>query len=176
MPITEPSQIFQLDTATPQSDSLFAFQVNDGSTEAQKCTTDAIRVAMNLGTVPLTVKVSLTSAEILALNTTPKTLIAAGGTGTVIVPISILCNFTYGTTTYATFTSGRFKFFAISGNIASNSIIGSVSNIISIQPIVSTSFSTLPINTAFIYDISSGNPTTGDGTLDIYITYCLVTL
>lgn len=49
----------------------------------------------NTGAAILTAQISISSADILALNTTPKVLVAAQGAGTIIVPVSTIIKYTF---------------------------------------------------------------------------------
>ena len=125
----------------------------------------------------ITKKVSLSSAQILALNTTPIVLVEAQGSGTVIEPLSVVFNLTYGTTTYATNTTAQIKYQAIAGNFITSSIISNTQDALNrVLPNTSLTFTSIPINTPLVIDIATGDPTTGDGTLDVYVTYVVITL
>jgi len=131
------------------------------------------------GTV-LTTKVTLSSAEILALNSTPKTLIAAPGSGKLIRVLSIVEKLNYGSATYATNILQQFRYTGTTTVIANNSLLGSTENTIAEQ-LASTAvtYSTAtsdPVNKAVELTVQTGNPTTGDGTLDVYVTYTVITL
>mgnify|MGYP000977334275 CR=1 FL=1 len=178
MAITAPSQIYQLyaDTQPNTSlDDLTVFQPNDAG--ATRMGANTWRSIMKDLGVPVTEKISLTSAEILALNTTPKVLVVAQGAGYVIQPIAVQMFLDYGTTTYATNTTARVKYSGISGNFATNSVLSSVSDQTASQSCLSSlQFSSAIDNVALVLDVQTGDPTTGDGTLNVYITYCVITL
>lgn len=124
-----------------------------------------------------TVKVSLTSAQILALGNTPIVLVAAPGTGKVIKPLSVLYKYNYGTATYLTNTTLLGSYSGVSGNVIStNSIINQTQNSFSASvPQANTPLDADVSNLALVISTSS-NPTAGDGTLDIYITYTAILL
>lgn len=129
---------------------------------------------------PLTVKVDLSSADILALNTTPITLVAAPGSGYAIVPNSIAYRFTYGSTQY---TIGP------SANIAVKCSTKSTSNpftVISDQIITAAAnrSGAVPSNTGTGIDAIVENDSiellaqsafsSGDGTLTVWLTYAII--
>lgn len=125
--------------------------------------------------VAKTIKVPITSLDILSSNTAPVELIPAPGVGKYIKIISADFLLNYGTSDYSyspapndvTLTYGTTQ---CSGRITLNAS--------------STIFNTIPLsgtydigtNTAVNFYCSTGNPTGGDSTVDIYITYTVVTL
>ena len=122
-----------------------------------------------------TVKVSLTSAEILALADTPITLIAAQGASTLIKLLGCTMKLNYVSTTY---TGGTLRIYFSSGGsfIISNSSYTNGSSII-FTPAFSTTqvFTTSAENDDLIIDAASA-VSVGDGTLDIYLTYSVISL
>jgi len=121
-----------------------------------------------------TVKVSLTSAEILQLNSTPIELIAAQGTGTLIRLIAGTFQYNYGTTSY---TAGNVRIYYTSGGsyIMQNAILGNGSYGISYGSFTTSPVFVTPENEPLMLD-SNFNPTDGDGTLDIFLTYSVIEL
>jgi len=124
---------------------------------------------------PITVKVSLSSAEILALATTPKTLIAAQGAGTFIRLQAVTMRLNYGTTTY---TGGglRIKYTSGGSFIITNTSYTNSSSII-FNPALATTqaFTTSAENDSLVMDAASA-VSVGDGTLDVYLTYNVISL
>ena len=130
-----------------------------------------------------TVKVSLSSAEILALNTTPKQLVAAPGSGKILQPLFYLVKLSYATAQYATNTTLQFNYDGLPAvGIVSNSILNRTESFIMRQAAASTTAFAFAISTSDITNkglfvsVTNGNPTAGDGTLDIYITYTIISL
>lgn len=124
-----------------------------------------------------TVKVSLSSAQILALNTTPVTLVAAPGAGKIIQPIAVMFNLVYNTTTYATNILAQIRYAGISANFITSTILGlTASTLARLLASTSLTFAAVPSNTALILDTQTGNPTTGNSTMDVYLTYTVITL
>lgn len=131
---------------------------------------------------PITIKKSFTTAEILALNTTPITLVAAPGTGKIIVPISVVARLTFLTAAYATNLALQVKYVAGSDALFSNSTILAVTAS-AIQPMfpllaagVTGNDNEYVANAALVATVATGNPATGAGSLDLYLTYVVVTL
>lgn len=128
----------------------------------------------------MTQKLTISSDQIKAGYTTPLVALAAPGAGIINVPIAFTLRMNFGTAAYATNVVLQARYEGIATNFITSTIIGSTESTITRQsPNGSLSFLTAtsdPVNKAIIVDFASGNPTTGDGTLDIYITYAVVTL
>ena len=130
--------------------------------------------------------VSLSSADILGLYTTPKQLIAAPGAGKVIVVDEIVFSYTYGSSAYVS-AGGRHVYFCYSGTtlnifgtstssfVNTSDMTGSVSFIRKYGYI--TAAPVLLDNTALNILIPNGeNYTTGNGTAKVFIKYRIITL
>jgi len=138
-----------------------------------------VSLAYGLG-VPQTVKVTISSAQILAGNTTPVQLVAAQGSGLTAVPISLIEIYNYGTNTYATntlqsiFYNGKNMSTENISTVDVNVLNDTSSNscIISINSIVGNSV--ISSNQPIMWGITNGNPTAGDGTIEIYLTYIVI--
>ena len=131
--------------------------------------------ADSVGAGIFTTKVTVSSAEILALNTTPKTLVAAGGAGTVIDVIRLFYFLDYNSVAYATNTDLRIiingaTLLTISGLLTGSADVYRYSN----GPTTSTT--TNITNQALTLDVQTGNPTAGDSPLYVYVTYRIITL
>jgi hypothetical protein len=160
--------------STPKEGQLFyntttsTLSFGDGVTHLGVQTTDAC-------TCVQTVKVSISSAEILNSFTTPIELIAAPGAGKMIQVLSFACNFTYNGITYATNTTaqllqGSTLVRTFNLNFAAS---GQIYAAPSAPPLlVSSSLE----NENISFSTQTGNPTAGDGTFDIHITYTVITL
>lgn len=122
-------------------------------------------------------KVSLTSAQILSLFTTPKELIPAQS-GKLFIVRHIFQKYTHVTTPYTT-TTWRIGYNGITfGFVNLTAIITSADNAESLYP-VSPSVSasgTSYVNLPLVLGATTSDPTGGDGTLDLYITYYEITL
>jgi hypothetical protein len=127
------------------------------------------------------VKVSLSSAQILNMFSSPVVLVPAPGAGYAIDVISIMVRFTYGTIAY----SGNTNLIIQSSHltplaIGTNSVI-LPSSVNRMGAIVKNGISGVAANqyqenSAIQITTQTGNPSAGDGTLDVYITYGIVTL
>jgi len=121
-----------------------------------------------------TVKVSVSSAEILALNATPKSLISAPGAGKMVVPLAVSFRLNFVSVAYTTNLNLRLR---MNGTLTQNAgILGLGATAYSLQPLAGGVFSTDITNTALTLDIATGEALAGDSTLDVYITYCIVSL
>lgn len=120
-----------------------------------------------------TVKISLTKNQILNIYDTPIQLVPAPGVGKFIQPFTITSNFKFVNTEYTINNVLR----AYCGNVTDNAIAGFVisgtQNIFQTQ---TASNATINTNTALMISQQNGNPGDGDGTLDLYITYKIITL
>ena len=129
----------------------------------------------------LSIKVNLSSAELLALNTTAKVLVAAQGAGYSIAPISLLYRYTYATTEYdfdsdsifickgtsPAYVNSFFKIPTIDINNSStcSGIADKVSGGAPSQKVVENDSIKLSC---------SANPTQGDGTLTVWLNYSII--
>lgn len=127
---------------------------------------------------PLTVKVDLSAADMLALNGTPITLVAAAGSGYALMPVAAIFRYTYGSVAY----TGTYNI-VIKNSTASDS-----------EPFMSRTFGAFNSSANRSGPFStSGNSTsdslkendslvlkadaaisTGDGTLTVWLTYCII--
>lgn len=126
-----------------------------------------------------TVKVTISSAELLALNTTPKPLIAAGGAGTIIDVVSIQYFLDYNSAAYTTNTDLYVSYNAAGANLNAGSL--SLSGSLDVYAKVNLDSQTLynsatRVNTPLVAYVATGNPSAGNGAVNIYITYRIVTL
>lgn len=126
---------------------------------------------------PITKKVTLSSAEILALFTTPKTLVAAQGGNTVIQLISVMANYKFNTTAYGTSTDLQFSIGNWAGLVTISNILANTGN--KMYTVLSSPTNGDPsaiTNTALKVIAPSGNPITGNSTVDLYVTYKILSL
>jgi hypothetical protein len=125
-----------------------------------------------------TVNVNLSAIEVQSLNTTPIRLVPAPGAGYMHIVLSAVFVYNYGTSAY----TGPGLGYVYAGNSANfwgnvgNSFLSGTANKISIANISNslydmplTDFENQPINVT-----SGGNPTGGDGTLTVIVTYVTV--
>ena len=154
------------------------FNTGDTPTEAQFASFIDSYPSFDDDFAPKYKKVSVSSAEILALNTTPKELVAAPGAGKVILLTSILINYTFVTSAYATNTNIVVENRTSGTEQFNNSGFGLLSNLSSIIHYYGAPelFGIIEENEAIDLTIQNGNPTAGDSTLDIHLWYSEVTL
>ena len=172
-------QISEL-TAEGSLDTTFVIPVQkaDGSQEAKKATLEEVKTAFGITeSIVKTVKRTLTSAEILALFTTPIELVPAVS-GKLLVLKSIYQKYNYGTTGYVNVNTCKLGYGTTSLLLANlglliydttnaNGIYAPSLNIAS-----TNSYAGLPI----VLGANIANPTSGDGTLDLYVTYFEITI
>lgn len=167
-------QPYQLTTRTLALTDVIPIQAADGATEVGKNTIqDVADLVLNSSVV--TVKVTLSSAEILALAVVPKTLIVAQGAGKLIRVLAVTMRLNYGTATY---TGGALRVYYTSGGsfIVTNSTYTNTSTVIYNPALSSTQVFTVSAeNDSLIMDAASA-VTVGDGSLDVYISYIVITL
>lgn len=169
-------QISQLTAGTIGTTDLLVFQDAAGAAEAKKATVqDVLNLAGGSGVQ--TVKVSLTSADILALNSTPYTLVAAQGAGTMINVLKVWYLYRFVTTAYTgggllTVTMGPINIAPALANLLSSStdLIGRPGT-----GVTTTTSSFGYDNTPVLLNCSLAQ-TLGDSTLDVYVTYDVITL
>lgn len=125
---------------------------------------------------PLVVKIDLTSADLLALDSTPIAVAPAIGAGFAVVPISMAYRFTFVSADYA------------GGSVILRNVGGSTSGYITMTNNylrTSNKSGSLPANTGSSADVMIDNAglelsataaiTTGDGTLTVWVTYTVLT-
>lgn len=153
-------------------DLVYCVAANAGGTEASVGTSWKVCYSNSSTDAPtMYAEISLSSAQILALNSSPQTIVAAAGAGKIIVPISFVENFIYGTSDYATNT--QLEAYITSG---SNTIIGTIgasTDYILISPCTSLLATS---NTSLKITIDNGNPTAGDSTMTVGVYYKIHTL
>ena len=170
-------QIYQLDAGTVTEDKVIAFQIADGSTEAEKCTVqDIIDLVPSTGILNV-VKVSLSSAELLQIGTTPKVVVPKQGANTFIRPISVNAVVNFNTTAYATNQSLTLYEGAWLPLLNMNNILSASATTYFNYPSLTTiNTSSNVLNEDLVVYGGSGNPTGGDSTVDLYVSYIVITL
>jgi hypothetical protein len=125
-----------------------------------------------------TTTVTVTTGQILALNTTPITLVAAPGTGLVLLPIAVYATITYGAAAYSTNAAG-FTVRYTNGSGASTAMtltqafLQSSAN--AIQHVAAGTTAITPVaNAPLVIYADNANPTTGDSNLKLQIWYRVV--
>lgn len=124
---------------------------------------------------PLVVKLNLTSADLLSLNTTPITVASAIGVGYALVPISMAYRFTYVSADYA---GGNVIIINAGGGTNSYAAIANnylrTSNKSGIIACSTGSSSNAMIENADLQLSATAALTTGDGTLTVWVTYTIL--
>lgn len=130
------------------------------------------------------IKKSITNAQMLALNTTPIELIAAPGAGKLIVVNKIVAKHQYATAAFSD------QDLTVGYDDGADLTVATVdaTNFLNNVSADTTRPSIVPIDGAAVLDTStqienenialtaSANPTTGGGTLDLYIWYDVITI
>ena len=124
------------------------------------------------------IKVTLSSAQILALYTTPIQLVPAV-TGKLLVPQFLFQKYNHVSAPYTTSGSFRiglgsvnFGFAAFSAVITSADNAQGLNSFVYSQSTSGLTYQNLPL----IIGATTANPTGGDGTLDLYLTYLEITI
>ena len=137
MAAQQPYQLYASNPLTPGLTDIICFQPNDaGATEMGASTYAQMLIALG---IPYTVKVSVSSAEILALNDIPKSLIAAPGAGKMIVPLAVSFRLNFVSVAYTTNLNLRLR---MNGTLTQNAgILGLGATAYSLQPLAGGVFS-----------------------------------
>jgi len=126
--------------------------------------------------------VTISSAELLALNATPKTLIAAPGAGLAIVPTLIQAFYDYNTVAYAGIAAGEDLAFrysdgngAILATMETTGFLDQASDQFRAQLPVTTTLTPVA-NAPLVAHMLTGEITTGNGPVKLRIEYKIITL
>lgn len=123
-----------------------------------------------------TAVVSVTSAQLLASNATPVTLITVPNANYLIVPVSVVAHFDYTGTAYTTNTTANVGLgdgtVLLTGNI---SLAVTADQVTVINPAYGGTQATTK-GKNLILKTATGNPAAGTGTMKLYITYRLINL
>jgi hypothetical protein len=125
------------------------------------------------------VSVAISSAQILAGNTTPVQLVAAPGAGLAIIPISAVVKYTYITAAYATNTSQVIYLDTLNSSdnvlILIQTMLAQTANKSAVRSANSpVDENSIIANKALMWAIETGNPTAGSGRLDITVIYTTI--
>ena len=157
--------------------SIGTLNTNLASATASIASINTILASATASTVSI-LKKTITSAEILTSYTAPVELIPAPGSGKLLLVQSAIIRYIPGGSTYSTNIITNIRY----GNALSlytnpNSLGQSSENAIITNMLPSTTTSAaLPTNSPLLFQTSNGNPTAGDGTIYLYLTYTIVTL
>lgn len=119
---------------------------------------------------------TIASADVLQLNSTPLTIVAAQGAGTYIEPISAFVLVDFNSAPYATNTTIELIFSGASDDIMVSSISASLTKAVAFTKQGSgTAGNTQMIaNTDLQVSVNSGNPTTGDSDIEVFVLYRVI--
>lgn len=116
-------------------------------------------------------KVTLTSAQVLALNTTPQTLVPAPGAGRAIVVQGIVGRLTYNSAAYATNTTMEFRYTNGSGTkvaVDMASLLAATANKTQVVDQAAAEFTVLA-NAPVVVNAATGNPATGNSPVEFTV-------
>jgi hypothetical protein len=126
-----------------------------------------------------TAKLTIATADVLQLNTTPIEIVAAPGAGYAIEVISASMKMVYNSATYATNTSLELLTAGATNSQTSTVIKNSASTIrrfADATTLASATATQLVDNAALNVTVASGDPTAGDSDITVYVTYRIITL
>jgi hypothetical protein len=122
---------------------------------------------------------TIVTADVLHLNTTPIEIVSAPGAGYAIEVISASMKMVYNSATYATNTSLELLTAGATNSQASTVIKNSASTIrrfADATTLASATATQLVDNAALNVTVASGDPTAGDSDITVYVTYRIITL
>jgi hypothetical protein len=153
-------------------DLVYCISPNAGGTEAGVGTSWEVCRSNSATDAPtLYAEISLSSAELLNLYTTPKTIVSAPGSGKIVLPLAYVVNFIYASIAYATNTSLRSR--NPTGTTVSLFNINAGSS--SITKLDGGSITAIENEKLEIF-VNAGNPTAGDSTMTVGVYYKVHTL
>ena len=168
-------QPYQLTARTLALSDVIPTQAADGATEVGKNTIQDVADLITAGSI-VTVKIPVSSAEILQLFTTPKVLVSAPGAGKFIKVFSITYALDFNTTPYGinislAITQGADTLISMS------SVLGVGVDYFTNRYLAQLNFGASPENQDVILTIlGTGNPISGDSDIVLYLTYCIISL
>ena len=119
--------------------------------------------------------IAISSAEILAGNSTPITIIAAPGSGKAILIMSGYIKYVYNSLPYATNTNSKLKISTYTVHDDGGALITSVADEYnSIVPLNQAGMTGIE-NQALTWSVDTGNPTVGNSTLRVRVVYRIIT-
>jgi hypothetical protein len=127
-----------------------------------------------------TAKLTIASADVLQLNTTPLTIVAAQGVGTAIEVISASVKVDFNTTAYATNVSLALG--SVGANnpqlVSSTALNATVNSIrrLAVDSTFGGADTQIIENAAIVVAVEIADPTAGDSDIAVYITYRIITL
>lgn len=131
------------------------------------------------GAIQTTGVIAISSAELLAINTTPKEIIPAQGADTVIILTGFFITYFGGATGYATDTSIKLFFNNGARAVLSPISIAGTNDTFSRGDRLSDVFGTTTddfTNQNLVLSTDSSDPTLGDGTMEVVINYIVMSV
>lgn len=169
-------QPYQLTARTLALSDVIPTQAADGATPVGKNTIqDVIDLVPSSGLI--TTKVSYSSAALLTFGSA-KTLIASPGGSAFIMPINVTYIVNSGSMPYATNTNIALYLGGEIDETSDNPLANTANNTKTFSRYFTSYFinNASNVGSAFFINCPTGNPTSGNGTLDVYVTYCIITL
>ena len=122
-------------------------------------------------------KTTITSAQLLDMYTTPVTLVPAQGANTLIVPVNVVLRYRFGTIEYTTNQTITLSPNNSLWTANYNSALAGTSDKYLSRSVTPTSTVTGIIDDLpFTIGVQIGNPLAGNGELDVYLSYYVLTL
>lgn len=150
-------------------------EIATGTIAATKLATNSVdKTQLALGILQYT-DTTLSTAQILLLNTTPISLVAAPGSGLVLLPVALYATLTYVAAAYSANAAGfTVRYTNGSGQTTAMTLtqgfIQSSAN--AIFHVVAGATAIIPVaNAALVAYADSANPTTGDSAIKIRVFY-----
>lgn len=122
---------------------------------------------------------AIASSDVLQLNSTPQTIVAAQGAGTAIEVISASVKIDFNSAAYATNTDINVVCSGASqSQLKDNVLASTVSTTRRLLPVTGLGATDTQIieNSSLLVSVGSGDPTTGDSDIEVYILYRVITL
>jgi len=118
-------------------------------------------------------KINIPTADILAFNSVAQTLVAAPGAGYVLMPIHAIVKLNFGTIVYATNINVGIVHDGLTTQlIGINAVINQASDWIRLTSLTGGAYASATAeNKALDIMCATGDPTGGDGSIDVYLWY-----